>query len=151
MQTAIDKQKGFTLVEVMIVVAIIGVLAAIAYPSYQRYVIKTKRTDMMVEMQNIAAQIESRKLAQGSYSDIKLTSIFSSTPNSDGEVSFPATGTALYTVTVTPNDKTTLNNGQWTITAEPQSGQMASDGNLTLNHQGVKCRKINCGTGEEWR
>ena len=151
MNSTAKNNIGFTLIELMIVVAIIGVLAAIAYPSYQRYVISTKRADMMTEMHNIASQIEANKLAVGSYSDIKLTSIFSSTPNSDGEVSFPATGTALYTVTVTPNDKTTLNNGQWTITAEPQSGQMASDGNLTLNHQGVKCRKTNCGTGEEWR
>ena len=58
-----EKQRGFTLIEMMIVVAIIGVLAAISYPNYQRYVIKSKRTDMMSEMHNIAAQIESRKLA----------------------------------------------------------------------------------------
>lgn len=154
MQTARDNQSGFTLIEVMIVVAIIGVLAAIAYPSYQRYVIKSKRVDMMTEMHNIASEIEANKLAVGSYSDIKLSTIFSSTPNSDGEVSFPTAGTALYTVTATSNDKTTLNNGQWTITAEPQAGQMASDGNLTLNYQGVKCRgdgaDKKCGTGDEW-
>ncbi len=37
--------KGFTLVEMMIVIAVIGVLAAIAYPSYQNSIIKTKRTE----------------------------------------------------------------------------------------------------------
>ena len=143
MQTAIDKQKGFTLVELMIVVAIIGVLAAIAYPSYQRYVISSKRADMMTEMHNIASEIESRKLAQGSYSAI------SAGVQSDFKGGYPAQGQALYDITITPDDPLT---SEWTITATPKtSTQMATDGNLTLNHQGVKCRKTNCGTGEEWR
>lgn len=136
-------QSGFTLIEVMIVVAIIGVLAAIAYPSYQHHVIKTKRTDMMSEMQNIASTIESRKLAQGSYSNALVTGLGGDYPNQ---------GTALYTVTignVTGVSGTELTS-KWQITASPKSGQMANDGTLTLNYQGIKCRNTTCGTGEQW-
>ena len=131
-------QRGFTLIEMMIVVAVIGVLASIAYPSYQQYVIKTKRADMMSEMQNMAATIESRKLAQGSYSNTLKAGL---------EGNYPTQGTALYTVAITPNPLT----ARWTVTATPNTGtQMAIDGNLSLNYQGVKCRGSNCGTGNTW-
>mgnify|MGYP000893539734 CR=1 FL=1 len=136
-------QQGFTLIEMMIVVAIIGVLAAIAYPSYQQYVIKTKRTDMMSEMQNIASQIESLKLANGSYSNI------SAKVKTDFAKPYPTQGQALYDITIT--DPLVP---KWTITAMPkQNAQMKSDGMLTLNYQGVKCRdtvpKV-CGSSDEW-
>lgn len=139
-----EKQRGFTLIEMMIVVAIIGVLAAIAYPNYQKYVIKTKRTDMMSEMQNIASQIESRKLANGSYSNI------SPKVKTDFAKPYPTQGQALYDITIT--DPLVSN---WKITAIPKSSaQMKSDGTLTLNHQGVKCRVTvnanSCGSGNEW-
>lgn len=140
--------QGFTLIEMMIVVAIIGILAAIAYPSYQNYVIKTKRTDMMSEMQNIASEIESRKLAQGSYSAI------SASVKTDFATAYPRQGTQLYDVTINPITLTPPDNiltNKWIITATPKTGmQMAGDGNLSLNYQGVKCRGSICGTGEEW-
>ena len=136
----LSKHQGFTLIEMMIVVAIIGILAAIAYPSYQRYVIKTKRTDMMSEMQNIASEIESRKLAQGSYSAI------SASVKTDFATAYPRQGTALYDVTIT--DPLVA---KWTITAIPKTGsQMANDGTLTLNYQNIRCRGSVCGTGKEW-
>jgi type IV pilus assembly protein PilE len=132
------KHQGFTLVEIMIVVAIIGVLAAIAFPSYQRYVIKTKRVDMMSEMQNIATEIQSRKLVQGSYSNDLITGLGGN---------FPRQGPALYTISFTPNPLTS----EWRIIATPNpNSQMANDGILSLNYQSVKCRGSVCSTGDNW-
>ena len=153
-------QQGFTLIELMIVVALIGILAALAYPSYQRYVIKTKRTDMMTEMQNIASQIESRKLAQGRYLQVEVA---------DFQGNFPRTGTnnAVYTISLSPtavdssDGKEKLTSGNWEIRATPIAAkQMATDGTLTLNAQGLKCRDKNnngdtqdpdeCGMTNDW-
>ena len=143
--------QGFTLIELMIVVAIIGILAAIAYPSYQSYVIKSKRADMMSEMHNIASEIEARKLAQGSYSNI------SDQVKTDFAKAYPTQG-ALYDVTINPVTLTPPNNtltAKWIITATPKTGtQMAGDGNLTLNYEGIKCRikgtDKKCGSGDQW-
>ncbi|WP_201562391.1 type IV pilin protein [Psychrobacter sp. CMS30] len=133
-----NNEGGFTLIELLIVVAIIGIISAIAYPSYQGYVERGIRADTMTEMQNIASTIESRKLAQGRYSNDLLTGL-------GGD--YPA-DKALYEVTFSPNPLTS----QWEISAKPKSGsRMVGDGTLTLNHQGLKCRDSTCGTGSEWR
>lgn len=144
------RQKGFTLVEMMIVVAIIGILAAVAYPNYQNYVIKTKRADMMTEMQNIGRQIESKKLSAGRGG---YAAVASSISGAMGD--YPKSGTALYTVA---SDLTTTGaTGNWTITATPKSGTtQTDDGTLTLRADGYKCRKISdtnqkCGMGNEWK
>ena len=56
--TYIRNTQGFTLIELMIVVAIIGILAAIAIPQYQTYVIKTQVTRAMGEVSSMKAAIE---------------------------------------------------------------------------------------------
>lgn len=132
------KQSGFTLIEMMIVVAVIGVLAAIAYPSYQSYVVKSKRADMMSEMHNIASQVERQKLSAGKYSGVTTTGMTGG---------YPKQGTALYTIGLSsPLNK------DWTITATPIVGQqMANDGTLSLSSKGVKCRGNICGVNDEWK
>lgn len=133
------KASGFTLIELLIVVAIIGIIAAIAIPSYQGYIEKGHRADMMSELQNIASTIESRKIEQGRYSNDLLTGLGGS---------FPSQGTALYTISFSPDPLT----AEWTITAIPIPGErMAGDGELTFDYRGLKCRDTDCGMANEWQ
>ena len=152
MQNFANDDKGFTLIELMIVIALVAIMSAIAYPSYQQYVIKTKRTEMMGEMHNIASEIQARKLAQGNYNNNLKSGL---TGN------YPRQGSALYSVTIEPivlppkppppaPTLPTMLNAEWIITATPLAGQMGADGNLSLNYQGVKCKGSICGTSNEW-
>lgn len=149
-----QNMKGFTLIELMIVVAIIGVLAAIAYPSYQGYVERTNRTDMMSEMQQIAQRIEANKIIYKRYDRIPLNEIFNNTIIGAG-TTFPSSGNALYNVSVAPTSGNNLNGRNWTLSATPiPSARMKNDGTLTLDYQGIKCRgsapNQKCGNGDEW-
>ena len=62
-----NNQKGFTLIELMIVVAVIAILAAIAYPSYQEYVKRSRRVEGQTLLSDAAAKLERWRAQNGSY------------------------------------------------------------------------------------
>ena len=90
-----NKNKGFSLIELMIVVAILGILSAITVPSYMDYVRKTKRTEAKAEILKMAQLQESYYVQNLSYAVAA---------NNTGGLGFAnasvTTETGLYTVTV---------------------------------------------------
>jgi type IV pilus assembly protein PilE len=60
-------QKGFTLIELMITVAIIGIITSIAYPSYQGFIVSTNRGAAQADLMSLAAAMERHKAASFSY------------------------------------------------------------------------------------
>lgn len=124
-KSAQDMQKGFSLIELMIVVAIVGFLSAVAYPSYSSYVVKSKRTDAQRAMIEYAQSMERYFTANGRYSTAAGGASCGGTAPSS---------VSLYAITcATASDST------FTITATPTTGTtQANDGNMTLTNTGAK-------------
>ncbi|MBN8752359.1 MULTISPECIES: type IV pilin protein [Variovorax] len=121
------RSRGFTLIELMIVTAVIAILAAIAYPSYTRYVLRAKRADAKQQLLQAAQWTERYMTANGSYPPrtVALPSGLSQAPQS---------GTASYSISYVARNEIT-----YTLQAVPTGASRNDEcGTLTVNHQGVK-------------
>jgi len=121
--------RGFTLVEVMIVVAIVGILASIAYPSYQQYVIRSKRSDGMAALMNASQAMERFRVNNYNYNlpNGVISDVFASRVPVDG-----GGADAYYNLSVV-SDATT-----YTLTATPVGSMAGLDSPLTLTNTGAR-------------
>ena len=93
--------KGFTLIELMIVVAIIAILAAIAVPLYSDHVDRTRRADAQVGLMDLAQQLERCFTRFNSYSADGCPSGTVDSPDGFYTISIDA-GTTAYVLTASP-------------------------------------------------
>lgn len=123
--------RGFTLIEMLIVVAIIGIIAAIAYPSYMGYTERARRTEAQSALLGLANAMERHYTATNAYSgagaggDTGAPSIYPDEAPVDGSVKY-------YDLTIN-----TANASSYILRATPKNAQ-SSDGYLELTSQGVK-------------
>ena len=127
MSLKMRRQAGFTLIELMIVVAIVGILAAVAYPSYQDSIRRSARADAQSDMAQIAQTVERFFTANNRY-DKNRAAVDFVLPFSQS----PRTGSARYNLTYTATATA------YTLTATPVAGQAADAcGTMTIDQLGV--------------
>ena len=121
------RESGFTLIELMVVVAIVAILAAVAYPSYQDSIRKSRRAQAKADLVEYAALAERFRTANNSYAGFTLPNAVS-----------PREAGATIRYNLTPDAAFTEAN-TFTITATPTTGQDADKcGTLSISQSGVK-------------
>lgn len=97
----IPSDRGFTLVELMVVVIIIAVLAAIAFPTYQQYLRRSSTAQAQQEMQKLAEQLERHKAKNFTYRGFDASYLYTSDTNTVISSFTPATQSLTLPLNVT--------------------------------------------------
>lgn len=128
--------KGFTLIELMITVAVVAILASIAYPSYQNAMAKNRRATAQAYLADVAQREQQYLLDNRAYTD--------STANL--RLPVPPDVSRYYTIEITAAASTPP---AFTATATPV-GTQVSDGTLRITATGQKTRSLPGGTTVSW-
>ncbi|MHB1124210.1 MAG: type IV pilin protein [Ramlibacter sp.] len=135
---ATGRQQGFTLIELMITVAVVAILAAIAYPTYQNAMVKNRRAAAQAYLADVAQREQQYLMDNRAYTDSPTT--LKATPSSDVG--------SYYDISITAAASTPP---AFTATATPRSGSaQASDGILRITQSGQKTRVTPDGVTLNW-
>ena len=120
-----SRSRGFTLVELMIVVAIVAILAAIAYPSYAAYVQRSRRAQAKADLTQLAQDLERQFTVQKTY--------IGYAPDGGFPTNSPHDGAAAYSIDAVIQARAYVLTA---TTTGPQTTDLC--GNLTLDQTGTK-------------
>jgi type IV pilus assembly protein PilE len=132
------KAKGFTLIEIMVTVAIVGILAAIALPNYTSYVARARRADARAQLVQAAQFMQRYFSANDSYTTNRAgvtVNVIDAIPGSIKQS--PSDGAAVYQLSVSATASA------YTLTMAPVSGGVAATdacGSFTLTSTGIRDR-----------
>ena len=130
------RQSGITLIELMVVVAIVGILAAIAYPSYRAYVMRSNRTDAKIALGQTAQALEKCFTRYMAYNNDNCAAA----KQFDDGAGFD-TPHGFYKITGT------INSADFTLTATAQGGQTSDKECMDFVMTQTGARSVKNGTG----
>ncbi|MBQ0712206.1 MAG: prepilin-type N-terminal cleavage/methylation domain-containing protein [Porticoccus sp.] len=134
------KSKGFTLIEVMIVVAIVAIIIGLALPNYREYVLRSNRAVGKSALLEAVSRQEQYFLNNRSYTDLLTDLGYPATyfVSSEGDTLAAASG-SIYQITITEPDSN-IGETAYTLSAVPQGGQTDDTkcGSLGINEQAAK-------------